>query len=69
MNEYIVRKFEGQDDLGNSCMIAEMQFDKPVLKNGVKHCKHFFIAYNNETELENILSEFDFVEVEENEQD
>lgn len=63
MSEYIKRKFEGQDDFGNACMFVEIEFDKPVLRNGAKHCKHFNIAYQIEEELEKILKEFTFEEV------
>lgn len=60
MTEYIKRKFEDIDDFDNPIMKAEIEFDKPVLRNGAKHCKHFYIAYDTEEELNNILAEFSF---------
>lgn len=58
MREYIIKIKEEKDDFGNDCKIAEIQFDKNVLRNGAEHCKHFFIAYQTEEELDKILSEF-----------
>lgn len=56
----IKREFEDIDDFGEKIMKAEIEFDKPVLRNGAKHCKHFFIVYKTEEELQAILNEFSF---------
>ena len=64
MIEYVIRRFEGVDDFNEPCMFAEVQFDKNVLCNGGKHCKHFFVQYNTEEELEEIMSHFEFEEEE-----
>lgn len=61
----IKRKFEDIDDFGEKIMKAEIEFDKPVLRSGAKHCRHFFIAYQTEEELNNILAEFSFENVDE----
>ena len=60
MRDYIVRIFESVDEENKPYMVAEMQFDKPVLRNGAKHCRHFNIAYHTEEELNGILKEFSF---------
>lgn len=60
MEQYIIKRFESKNDNNENVMIAEIQFDKPVLRNGAKHCKHFCIEYKDEEELQNILKEFVF---------
>lgn len=59
MRRYIVKNQQGIDEENKPCMVAEIEFDKPVLRSGAKHCRHFFIAYQTEEELEKILSEFE----------
>lgn len=60
MEQYIIKRFESKNDNNENVMIAEIQFDKPVLRNNVKHCKHFCIEYKDEEELQNTLKEFAF---------
>ena len=60
MEQYILNRKQSKNEQNEDCMIAEIQFDKAVLRNGAKHCKHFFIEYKTEEELLTILSEFSF---------
>lgn len=60
MREYIVRTFESVDEENKPCMIAEILFDRPVLRDGFKHTRHFSIQYHTEEELTQALSEFTF---------
>ena len=62
MIKYVIRRFEDVDDFNEKIMKAEVQFDKAVLRNGAKHCRHFYIEYKTEEELQAILNEFTFDE-------
>ena len=58
MEKYIVSKINTKNEQNEDCILVEINSDKPLLRNGAKHCRHFYINCKDEEELKNILQEF-----------
>ena len=58
IKKYILTPIKTIGEDNKECYLVEVNSPKPLLKNGLKHARHFFITYKTQEELEKVLSEF-----------
>lgn len=58
IKKYILTPTKTIGEDNEECWLVEVNSPKPLLKNGFKHVRHFFITFKTLEELDKVLSEF-----------
>jgi hypothetical protein len=59
IKEFIINTIQEMGEDNEMQFVTEINSSYPLLRNGLKHTRHFKIAYKTSEELDKILKEFE----------